>query len=49
MNYANYINFTNFKQNEDNTTISSESFIGKRNRAEVSMKKLEMMDGALTY
>jgi hypothetical protein len=41
--------YTQLKQNEDNTTIRSESFIDKRKRAEVSMKKLEMMDGAIIH
>jgi hypothetical protein len=49
---SNVVNKTNIvylqiKKNEDNTIIRSESFIDKRKRAEVSMKKLEMIDGAL--
>jgi hypothetical protein len=39
--------YLQIKKNEDNTIIRSESFIDKRKRAEVSMKKLEMIDGAL--
>ena len=39
--------YIQLKQNEDNTIIRSESFIDKRKRAEVSMKKLEMLDGIL--
>jgi hypothetical protein len=51
---SNVVNKTNvvylqLKQNEDNTIIRSDCFIDKRKRAEVSMKKLEMMDGALLH